>query len=149
MMSMLVEQKLLLVANCLVCLAVCWINLLTFEGTEFGHGSLAGDKDLAGYLFVVALILLFKYPRAAAIAAFVACANSLPLYLCLVFPRPFRQVSHGNWKVMALPTETFVWDVWWITGILSIAVAAFISGRMIIGSLSVRGAPASPSESAR
>jgi hypothetical protein len=74
-----------------------------FEGTEFGGGRPAGYSDDGAVLFALALILTFKYPRVAAVSALVACVLFLPLYLYLVFPRPFRQVWQGQWKVMALP----------------------------------------------
>lgn len=95
------RQKLFVAAGCLVCAVVCWKSFLVFEGTEFGSGSLAGNQVLASLLFIVALALAFKYPRSAATSALVACVFSLPLYLYLVFPRPFRQVwpvSGKSWK---------------------------------------------------
>jgi hypothetical protein len=79
-----------------------------FEGTEFGSGSLAGDEGLAGFLFILAASLAFKYPRIAAASGLAASYFSLPLFLYLVFPRPFRQVFKGNWSVPELPRERFV-----------------------------------------
>ena len=35
-----------------------------FEGTEFGSGSLAGDEGLGGIVFMLAAILVFKFPQA-------------------------------------------------------------------------------------
>jgi len=103
-----------------------------FEGTEFGGGTLARFSDDGAVLFVLAPILTFKYPRVAAVSALVACVLFLPLYLYLVFPRPFRQVWHGQWKVVALPRETFIWDGWWITGILSALVVVYTCGSSLI-----------------
>ena len=97
------RQKLFVAAGCLVCAVVCWKSFLVFEGTEFGGGSLAGNQVLASFLFILMLALAFKYPRSAAISALVACVFSLPLYLYLVFPRPFRQVWPGDWKVSEMP----------------------------------------------
>jgi hypothetical protein len=109
-----------------------------FEGTEFGSGSLAGDKDLGVLLFVMALVLTFKYPRAAAVSGLLACILSLPLYLYLVFPRPFRQVWPGQWAVLEMPREKFIWDGWWITGILSLVFVAWICSQSLIRSRIVR-----------
>lgn len=109
-----------------------------FSGTEFGGGSLAGNKDLGGLLFLLALILILKYPQGAAVSALVGCVLSLPLYLYLVFPRPFRQVWPGRWKALELPRETFVWDGWWITGILSIIFVALICCWSLVRSLIAR-----------
>jgi hypothetical protein len=63
---------------------------------------------------------------------------SLPLYVNLVFPRPFRLVWPGKWEVMALPPETFVWNGWWITGITFILLVAYTGSRILIRSLSIR-----------
>jgi hypothetical protein len=121
------KPKLLLAASCLVCLDVASKSFLVFEGSEFRSGSLAGNKDLGAFLVVLALILIFKYARFAAVSALAGCLLSLPLYLYLVFPRPFRQIWAGNWKVMELPRESFIWDGWWITGSFSIVFVAYIS----------------------
>jgi hypothetical protein len=127
-------QKLLAAAGCLVCAAVCWRSFLTFEGTEFGGGTLAGNQVIAAILYILALILTFNYPRVAAASALIACFFSLPLYLYLVFPRPFREVWPGKWSVTYLPRETFVWNAWWITGILvTILVAMLYTLRLIHG----------------
>jgi hypothetical protein len=86
------RQKLLFAASCLVCSVVCWRSVLRFEGTEFGSGSLAGDEGVGAFVFIVAATLIHKYPRSAALSGLAATYFSLPLFLYLVFPRPFRQV---------------------------------------------------------
>jgi hypothetical protein len=108
-----------------------------FDGTEFGGGTLARHAGYGCFLFPLAPILAFKYPRSAAISALVACVASLPLYLYLVFPRPFYRVWPGVWKGSA-PRETFVWDGWWITGIVFMVFVACICGRTLIRSLTIR-----------
>lgn len=118
-------QKLLAAAGCVVCALVCLRSFLVFEGTEFGGGSLAGNQVLSALLFLVALILTFKFSRMASIIPLVASYFSLPLYLYLVFPRPFRQVWRGNWSNPVLPRETFVWNGWWVAGILVTTLVIF------------------------
>jgi hypothetical protein len=108
-----------------------------FDGTEFGGGSLARNAEYGCLLFLASPVLGFRYPRSAAISAFVACVTSLPLYLYLVFPGPFRQVWPGEWKGLT-PRETFVWDGWWITGIVFLVFVACICGRTLIRSLTIR-----------
>jgi len=114
-----IGQKLLFAAGCLVCAGVCWKSALAFDGTEFGSGALAGNQEFSTLLFVGALVIVFKLPRWASTVALVASYFSLPLYLYLVFPRPFRQVWPGEWSVLELPRESFVWNGWWVTGILA------------------------------
>ena len=94
------------------------------ESSEFGGGSLASNKDLGVLWFVLALILIPKYQRVAAASALVGALWSLPLYLYLVFPRPFRLIWGGNWKMLELPRESFIWDGWWITGTVSTVFVA-------------------------
>ena len=133
-----IGQNALAAGSCVVCMVVCWRSFLTFEGTEFGSGSLAGNQVLASLTFATSSMLFFIYPRVAAISALVACYWSLPLYLYLVFPRPFRQVWPGPWKVPLLPKEVFVCDGWWITGIIFTTFLAYVCCRSLVRSLFVR-----------
>ena len=109
-----------------------------FGGTEFGSGSLAGDEGIGGLLFMLAASLIFKYPRIAAGSGLVASYLSLPLYVYLVFPRPFRQVFRGNWSVPDLPREEFVWDGCWIAGILFMVVVTCLCCHILIRSIAAR-----------
>ena len=79
-----------------------------FEGTEFGGGSLAGDESLGALVFMLAASLIFEFPRSAALSGVAATYFSLPLFLYLVFPRPFREAFTGTWKVIELPRERFM-----------------------------------------
>ena len=132
------RQKLLVAASCLVCAVVCWKSFLVFEGTEFGSGSLAGNQVSATLLYLLALILTFKYPRVASISALAGCVFSLPLYLYLVFPRPFREVWPGEWSVPYLPREIFVWDGWWITVIFVTILVTVVCVLQRVRSLTAR-----------
>ena len=109
-----------------------------FEGTEFGGGSLAGDEGLGAFVFILAASLIFKFPRSAALSGLAATYFSLPLFLYLVFPRPFRQAFTGNWKMIELPREKFIWDGWWIAGILLMLVVVYICCMILIRSLVAR-----------
>ena len=129
------QQKLLLAAPCLLCAAVCWRSFVVFDGTEFGGGTLADNQVLATFLFLLAPALTFKYPRVASLSALFACYLSLPLYLYLVFPRPFRQVWPGQWAVLELPRERFVWDEWWVTGIFVTTFVVLVCAVELIRSL--------------
>jgi hypothetical protein len=133
------RQKLLLVIACLVCAVIGERSFLALEGREFGGGSLASNKDLGSLLFPLALILAFKFPRSAALTGLTACLVSLPFYLYLVFPHPFREVWPGYWKVFEPPRKYFVWDGWWITGIVFNILVACISISRLVRSLPSRG----------
>jgi hypothetical protein len=136
-----VRQKLILAVGCLMATMVCWRSVLQFEGTEFGGGSLAGDEGIGGLLFLVVPILAFKYSRTAAIVGLIACFVSLPLFLYLVFPRPFRLVWPGQWKVLTSPLDYFVFDGWWIAGIFAIAVVGYICCRGLIRGVTLAERP--------
>lgn len=101
---------------------------------------LAGNQILATLLYLLALILTFKYPRLASISALIACFFSLPIYLYLVFPRPFRQAWPGQWSVPYIPPEKFEWDGWWITGILVTTLVALVCVTQLTRSLLARKA---------
>lgn len=111
---------------------------LEWVGTEFGGGTLVGGEDLAVVLFVLAPILIFRYPRSAAICGLVACYESLPLYLYLVFPIPFRRWSPGKWATWYVERESFVWNGWSIMGILFALLVAFLCGSILLRSFSAQ-----------
>lgn len=127
------RQKLLLAIACLVCCVVGIKSFSVWEGTEFGSGTLAGNKDVGLLLFIAAMIVVFKYPDVASVIALVACRLSLPLYLYFVFPRPFRLAWPGPWKVYFIPNENFKWDGWWITGLFFILLSIYSSSRLLFG----------------
>lgn len=60
-------------------------------------------EGFEGLLFVLAASLIFRYPRIAVGGGLAASYFSLPLFVYLVFPRPFRQVFPGNWSVPEIP----------------------------------------------
>ena len=84
---------------------------MMFDGTEFGAGVLAGNSFGGGLLLLLAALLVFRYPRVASAIGLLACLLFPPLYLYLLFPRPFRKVWPGEWSVPALPRESFVWNL--------------------------------------
>ena len=125
------RQNLFLAAGCLGCTVVALRSFWVFDGAEFGGGSLVSGAYLGAFLFVLALVAALKYPRLAALSALCACLLSLPLYLYLVFPRPFRLVWPGPWEGSP-PQAMFVWDGWWMGGILLIIfVASLCCGRLV------------------
>src|SRR6476620_10048033 len=70
---------------CLLCAIVGWILSAPFGPSEFSGGTMTGPllaiHDISGYLFLLAVVMTFVYPRFAAGVAIVACVLSLPLYL--------------------------------------------------------------------
>ena len=135
------RQKLLFAAGCLVCAVVGLRSVVVFAGSEFGSGELAGNQILAAPLFLLAVILIFRFATTTWILALVGSYFSLPLYLYLVFPRPFREVWPGKWAVLELPHETFVWNGWWITGIVATVLVTFWGAAQLIQRLRTRKFP--------
>src|ERR1700732_3464004 len=88
---------------CLLCAIVGWIFSAPFGPSEFSGGTVTGPlltiHDLAGYLFLLAIVMTFVYQRLAADVALVACLLSLPLYLYVTAPGPFRLLVPGEYKV--------------------------------------------------
>jgi|SRR5271165_1027308 len=123
------KRKLPLAAGCFVCVVIGVKSLLTFEGTEFGGGTLFRHQDMAVNLLVLALILTIRFPRVASAAAFVGAFVSIPVYLYLTFPRPFEHAWGGEWSVVAW--ESLVWNPWWALGLLGSAFVIFLSAIQI------------------
>ena len=132
------KAKLLFSAGCSACAAVCWKSALQFDGTEFGGGTLAGNQGISTLLFLLAAVFSFRLARAAYASALISCYFSLPLYLYLVFPRPFRQVWPGEWSNPVLPLEKFVWNGWWITGIVVTTLVGAVCVSQLIRGLRTR-----------
>ena len=78
----------------MVCVVIRALVSLSVEGTEFSGGSVTGRLlSLQGYslwVFLLAALATFFFPRAAAGLGSCAVATSLPLYLFLVTPGAFR-----------------------------------------------------------
>jgi hypothetical protein len=132
------EARVMLIPACLASIFTSSHGFWTFDGTEFGGGSLAQNNYTGGLLLVLAAILIFKFPKAASAIAIVACFLSVPLYLYLLYPRPFRKYWPGEWKSPVWPRESFVWDGWWAFGTLSVVLVALIATLILIRTLSTR-----------
>src|SRR5215469_8885572 len=127
------KEKVWQAAGCLLCAAVAWRFTSDLEGTEFSGGRITGpllDMQNAGALiFFLALILTFPFRRTAAATILLAGLLCLPLYLCFTAPGPFRSIFKGEWKTPLL--ANFVWDWWSITGIVTVAFAAYAGLRSL------------------
>ena len=76
---------------------------------------------------MLAMILTFMYRRIAAAIGIAACLLCLPLYLYFTAPGPFRSVFRGTYSVPL--QSSFVWDYGMLGGMLTLAVAVFVSVR--------------------
>jgi hypothetical protein len=99
------------------------------SGSEFAGGWVTGrlhDANFLGFfVFVAALLLVFLYPRVAALVALAASLLSFPLYLYFVAPGFFRWIFKGLWKV---PLRAyFVADEWALENILALLLTAAFS----------------------
>jgi hypothetical protein len=87
-------------------------------------------EETGSLLFVLALLLTFFYRRIAAATTLVACLLCLPLYLYFTAPGPFRWVFRGEYSV---PLQvSFVSNKWAITGIVALAIAAYVGVRSLL-----------------
>jgi hypothetical protein len=123
------KQKLLLAVACLLCAYLTCRDPYGLSGTEFSGGSVTGrllDANFVGvFVFVLALLLAFIFPRISAVVALAASVLSLPLYLYFVTPGLFRQIFRGPWKV---PLRSyFVADRWALLNTLAILLATVVS----------------------
>ena len=89
-------QQVVLIIVCLVGVFVATRNTRGLEGTEFSEGWLTGPlltmADIGTVLFLLALIVTYVYPRAAAAVGVASCLLCLPLYLYFTAPVPFNSV---------------------------------------------------------
>jgi hypothetical protein len=119
---------------CLLGAAVTWRYRSFLEGTEFSGGWVTGAlldmKEVGSLLFVLALLLTFFYRRMAAAVTLISSLLCLPLYLYFTAPGPFRRLfGKAEWSVPL--RANFVWDHWTIVGIVTLAIAAYISLRSL------------------
>jgi hypothetical protein len=115
----------------LLCAAVLWRYGFSSEGTEFAFGRLTGPllnmKDIGTVLFLLALMLVFRFRRVAAVFGLLATVLCLPLLFYFVAPGPFRWLFKGEYT--APLTTNFVWDGWTMVGIAVVLMAAYLSIR--------------------
>src|SRR5262249_31159567 len=80
---------------------------------EMYHGGMA--------LFVLGLLMMFRWRRVAAATQLIAALLCLPVFLYGTFPGVFRRLFPGNYKGPQWPD--FVPDKWTILGLIVIVVA--------------------------
>lgn len=118
-------------ASLFLCLAVAapqtdWIGASEFSG-GWVTGPLLSMFQNGVPLFFLAMILTFFYQRIGAVIGIAASVLCLPLYLYFVVPGLFRSVFGGEWSV---PLQAyFVWNMWAMAGMLTLAAAAFVCSR--------------------
>ena len=115
----------------MLCVVIGVLVSLSVEGTEFSGGSVTGRLlSLQGYslwVFLLATLATFLFPRAAPGIGLCAVATSLPLYLFLVTPGAFRALFRGEWKV---PTDAFfTWNASAVAAIVACGAAAYVQLR--------------------
>jgi hypothetical protein len=123
------KKELLQAASFVLCSAMAWTQADRVDGSEFTGGRVTGPIftlfESGLLIFVLAVVVTFIYRRAAAVMGIAACLLCFPLYLYFTAPGPFRFVFRGTCSV---PLQSnFVWDVGIIAGMLTLAVAVFVS----------------------
>jgi hypothetical protein len=124
------KQQLWLTVSCLACVVVALRNTNGLEGTEFSGGWLTGPllsmTDIGALLFVLALIVTFRYPRIAGAIGLASSLLCLPLYLYFIAPVPFNQIFGFGHEFKGQPSGGFHWDTWAIAGVLTLAVTTYV-----------------------
>ena len=122
------KPELLQAASGLLCAAVAWVRLDDIGASEFRGGWLTGvlfAMAVSGnILFILSVVLTFLYRRVAAAIVLLATLLSLPLYLYLIAPGPFRWVFKGEYSVPL--RANFVWNNWAIAGMTTLLIATLI-----------------------
>jgi hypothetical protein len=122
----LLGQKVFLSAGCLLCAAVAWKFQIDLDGSEFSGGRLTGPlltgSAVGAVLFALTVLLVYLYPRAAALTAFSASVLCLPLYAYFAATRLFRNVFPGEYSV---PPQSVGREGWSIAGILLMACIVY------------------------
>jgi hypothetical protein len=114
-----------------LCATVAWAQTDEIGGSEFIGGRVTGPIfalfESGILVFVLAVLLTFIYRRVGAIMGIAASLLCFPLYLYCTAPGPFRFAFRGIYSV---PLQSnFVWDNWSIGGMLTLAIAVFVSSR--------------------
>jgi hypothetical protein len=119
-----------LAVSCLVCVIVALRNTNGLEGTEFSGAWLTDPLlsmiDIGTVLFVLALIVTFRYPRIAGAIGIASSLLCLPLYLYFIAPVPFNQIFGFGHQFKVRPRGGFHWDGWAIAGVLTLAVTTYV-----------------------
>jgi len=127
------KNELLQTASFILCAVVAWTQAGRVDGSEFIGGRVTGSIftlfEIGLLAFVLATVLTFKSLRVAAIMGAAACLLCFPLYLYFTAPGPFRSVFRGIYSVPF--QSSFVWDNGMIAGMLTLAVAVFVSFRSL------------------
>jgi hypothetical protein len=123
------KQKLLLAAACFLCAYLATRGPYGLSGSEFAGGWLTGrllDANFLGFfVFVAALLVVFVFPRVAAVVAVAASLLCFPLYLYFLAPGFFRWIFKGPWKV---PLRSYlVMDKWALENILALLLTTVVS----------------------
>jgi len=109
-----------------LCASLAWRVTSGYEGTEFGGGWLTGPllsmEDIGTVLFVLAIVLTFVFPRAAAAIGLAASVLCLPLYFFSIAPVQFAQVFSRGREFKLQPTPGFHWDIRPLVGLSALAI---------------------------
>jgi hypothetical protein len=128
-------MKTLQILGCLACAIVALGNTGRVEGTEFSGGWLTGTllsmADIGTALFVVALVMTFRYVRIAGSIGIASSVLCLPLYLYFMAPVPFNELFGFGHEFKVHPSAGVHWDVWAIAGVLTLAVTTYVCVRSV------------------
>lgn len=129
-------------ASFLLCASLAVKLTSGLDGTEFSGGWLTGPllsmADNAIILFVLALILIFLFPRIAALIGIASSLLCLPLYCFFLAPVPFAQVFARGHQFKVQPAPGFHWHTWPVAALFAVATAIYFCIRRLAADGRVR-----------
>ncbi len=82
--------------------------------------------DLGMFLFLVAMVLAFIYPRVAAVFGLGSALLCLPLNAHFIAPVPFRHLFGFGHESSIPYSHHFYWDRWAMAGLTTLAVTTYL-----------------------
>jgi hypothetical protein len=119
------------------CMVICILLLLKYgvslDNSEFPSGRITGvllEFYNAGlYLYIATLLLVFVWPRIAAVVASLGALLCSPVLIYAIVPGLFRRIFPGEYKVCL--TSNFIFDKWAFIVMLVIALTSFVNFRIL------------------
>jgi glycerol-3-phosphate acyltransferase PlsY len=128
------KNKLFSAITVLICILALLQYGIQLDNSEFPGGRVTGVLlelyDAGFYLFIAVLVLIFIWPRVAAVAGLAAALLCLPVFLYATFPGMFRRIFPGEYKTPLV--SNFSPDKWTILILFLIVLVSFFNIRNLL-----------------